>query len=132
MEEILVASYFKMLVMMGTIGCAWWAAATALCMGIIKVTLDSSPKKNQLLYYKGIIIIICLFFISLMLYGGFCVSYLQVLKTCTLPLISLEVLEKGSVSKVFDYSIFFYLICTTTFLFLFISWLYILAIKKGE
>lgn len=130
MEEILVGSYFKMLVMLGTIGCAWWAAATVLCMGIIKVTLDSSPGKEDILYYKGILIIIGLFFISLLIYGGFCTMYIQQLKNCTLPLISVELIQKGCVPKVFDYAIFFYCICTTTFLFFFISWLYILVIKS--
>jgi len=130
MEEILVGSYFKILVMLGTIGCAWWAAATALCMGIIKVTLDSSPGKGELLYYKGILIIIGLFFISLIIYGGFCTMYIQQLKKSTLPLISVELIQRGSVPKLFDYSIFFYYISTTTFLFFFISWLYILGIKS--
>jgi hypothetical protein len=116
--------------MLGTIGCAWWAAATVLCMGIIKVTLDSSPEKSALLYYKGILIIIGLFFISLIIYGAFCAMYIQQLKSCTLPLISVELIQKGSVPKVFDYAIFFYYLCTTTFLFFFISWLYILGIKS--
>jgi hypothetical protein len=130
MEEVLVNSYFRTLVTLVTTGCAWWAAATVLCMGIIKVTLDSSPKEGELLYYKGILIIIGLFFISLIVYGIFCAMYVQQLKICVLPLISIELIQKGSVPKIFDYSMYFYYICTTTFLFFFISWIYVLAIKS--
>ena len=84
------------------------------------------------LYFQGISVLIFLFFVSLIGYGIFCTFYIIKLKEGILPLISLSIIQTSCVSNILDLTVFFYLICTSSFVFMFMGWIYILIAKSEK
>lgn len=129
-EKDLVEGYFTLTVMLGHIITLWWAAGTTLCLAILKLVMDYKPTNESAPYSMGIATLAGSFFVSLIGYGFFVSWYVGLINQGILGLLPINLVQKGSTIEVLRAIPLFILFPTTTFIFFFVCFIWLLQIKK--
>ena len=127
-ESELATNYFNLLLLLGTLAMTWWAAGTAVCGTILKLTLEHKSSE----YSIGLALIVGIFFMLLTGFGLFCSSYITSINQGILGLLPLDVIQKGNVANVLESMNVFYLFPCATFVIMGLAWLWVLRLKGGE
>lgn len=118
--------------MLGHIAIAWWSSSVFFCGIILKITLEYKITKQNSIYSIGLIILVIIFFISLLSYGLFCAWYISHLNQGVLALLPLELVQKGGAIGILGNMGLFYLFPSTTFVVMLLAFSWLVMIKRNS
>ena len=131
-EKDLIENYLNLCVMLGHIAVAWWSASVFFCGIILKLTLEYKLTKENATYSIGLIILVVIFFLSLLSYGLFCAWYISHLNQGILALLPLEIIQKSGAIGILSNITLFYLFPTTTFVIMLLAFAWLAMIKRNS
>ena len=107
-------------------------AATVCCGALIKLTLDFEVSDHSSPYAYGLVLLINAFFISLIVYGAFCAWYITRVTQGIISLVPLDLVQRSQVVRIANPISWFYWFPTTTFIFMWVGWLWLVKTKWRE
>lgn len=122
--EVIITRHLSILDVLGEIGMLWWVSSTVMCIGILRAAYKM--KRDGDMIPRDVGVMITAFLVSIIFFG-FMMAYMTMkVEDEFVRIIGQVYTLRYPTDKLYDLSVYSYLVGSSSFFIFFMSWLYII------